>query len=612
MDVDLDCPEAMELADDYLPPTLAVTGRPSAQRSHRWYYSEVPATKQYRDPEAGDMIVELRSNGGQTLVGPSRHDETGEPYDALDGEPARVPAAHLHKCVKALHEEVVRRRHGTLPGQRSEPGSAHKRITQSSADANDVEHRALAYLDKMPPAISGQGGHKATYAAATALVHGFGLSPDHALNLLLAYFNPRCRPPWTEKELRHKVEDAANKPHDRPHGWLRDQGESHGLQSEVDLSVLLAKLAPGGNGGRKEAPEPALPHTHSQGMTQHIRSVRDLLRTYPTLRPPVIHGLLREGETMNVISAPKLGKSWLVTDLALAVAAGNPWFGFETERGEVLIVDNELHGETIANRIPKVAMARDIRLDDVADRVFVESLRGRLQDIFRMGDYFASLEPGRFKIIVLDAFYRFMPMDKDENDNGTMANIYNAIDTYADRLGCCFVLIHHSTKGNQSWKSITDVGAGAGAQSRATDTHLVLRPHDENDAAVLDAAVRSWPPVLPRCLRWTFPVWEPADDLDPSRLRSDRPRKTRSKQDATPAPEPEPWTVERFVAQFVASRPRAKQAVMESASMEGLSRRKANGLLNLAVEAGLVHRWTFAANQPHAFATEPQPEETAS
>lgn len=45
-------------------------------------------------------------------------------------------------------------------------------------------------------------------------------------------------------------------------------------------------------------------------------SLADLVARYPDLRPPVIHGLLRRGETMNVIAPSKLGKSWLVTDLA--------------------------------------------------------------------------------------------------------------------------------------------------------------------------------------------------------------------------------------------------------------------------------------------------------
>ena len=84
----------------------------------------------------------------------------------------------------------------------------------------DVADRARRYLRAMPPAISGQGGHGATYAAATALVHGFALDEETALDLLVNAYNPRCAPPWPTSDLAHKVTDAAQKPHARPRGWL--------------------------------------------------------------------------------------------------------------------------------------------------------------------------------------------------------------------------------------------------------------------------------------------------------------------------------------------------------------------------------------------------------
>ncbi len=37
------------------------------------------------------------------------------------------------------------------------------------------------------------------------------------------------------------------------------------------------------------------------------RSLRQLLDRFPVLQPPVIHGLLRVGETMNVIAPPNVG-----------------------------------------------------------------------------------------------------------------------------------------------------------------------------------------------------------------------------------------------------------------------------------------------------------------
>jgi hypothetical protein len=374
------------------------------------------------------------------------------------------------------------------------------------------------------------------------------------------------------------------------------------LEHGGDFAKAASALASEGFGTK--APDAAgvdiSAFTAGDGGLRRIRTVRELGIAYPVLRPPVIHGLLREGETMNVIASPKTGKSWLTIDLALSVATGRPWLGrFQTVRGDVLIIDNELHPETSSHRIPRVAEARGLTLADIGDCVAVDNLRGRLQSLLDLGPYFDAIEPGRFKVIVLDAFYRFMPVGGDENDNGTMANIYNVIDSYADRLGCSFVLIHHSTKGSQSGKSVTDVGAGAGAQSRATDTHLVLRPHEENGVVVLDAAVRSWAPIEPVCLRWTFPVWNADGMLDPAALKPEGPQRRRRepREPQRCVPEPEPWTPESFVATFLAV-PGTRDQVTAAARAAGLSGREARTLISLSIQQGLLVAEPFDGRNP--------------
>ncbi len=67
--------------------------------------------------------------------------------------------------------------------------------------------RAALWLAKVPPAISGSGGHSTTYTAAVGLVHGFGLSSADAFKLL-SDWNRSCQPPWTDRELLHKIRQA--------------------------------------------------------------------------------------------------------------------------------------------------------------------------------------------------------------------------------------------------------------------------------------------------------------------------------------------------------------------------------------------------------------------
>ena len=85
--------------------------------------------------------------------------------------------------------------------------------------------RARLYLEKIPGAVSGQGGHNQTFAAARALVHGFALNESDALDLLTRDYNPRCFPPWSERELIHKVQSAAAAQHQKPRGHLL--GDDH-------------------------------------------------------------------------------------------------------------------------------------------------------------------------------------------------------------------------------------------------------------------------------------------------------------------------------------------------------------------------------------------------
>lgn len=232
VDVDLDCSEARQLADRFLPATGAITGRRSSPASHRWYVAPGVQTVRHQDPVSHAAIVELRGTGAQTLVGPSIH-PSGEPYDPLVSQPAQVQSTVLQQQVAQLAEEVIRLRHGSM----TRPVLPSRRLaTYTGAGGDTLLRRAAAYLDAMPPAISGRGGHKTTYAAATALVHGFGLSDAQALSLLMAHYNPRCQPEWSESELRHKVADACSKPHLKPFGWLRDtscqpQGVGHPANS---------------------------------------------------------------------------------------------------------------------------------------------------------------------------------------------------------------------------------------------------------------------------------------------------------------------------------------------------------------------------------------------
>ena len=72
---------------------------------------------------------------------------------------------------------------------------------------NSIIDRAARYVATIPGAISGQGGHDATFHVACVLVEGFGLSVADALPIMHGW-NTTCQPPWDDAQLRHKLESA--------------------------------------------------------------------------------------------------------------------------------------------------------------------------------------------------------------------------------------------------------------------------------------------------------------------------------------------------------------------------------------------------------------------
>jgi len=515
-------------------------------RGGRHYFFRQPEGRAWRNT-AGRLAphVDTRANGGYVLVAPSVVE--GKQYRWREERELNVPP---HK----------------LP----EPPAWLAELLDALAASNGVVTQA-SFGNGIP-----KGQRNGTLARLAGAMRRVGMSQAEIFAALQQVNADRCTPPLPMPELERIAASIAR-------------------YEPNAVSVALAENHWAQDHGPPAQPRPL--------------SVRELMAAHRTLRAPVIQGLLRRGETMNVIAPPKTGKSWLVLALAMAVATGRRWLDtFETIADNVLIIDNELHPETLAHRIPQVAECLRIGMNEIAETICVQSMRGQLRDIFSLGKYFESVERGKYALVVLDAFYRFMPRDMDENDNGTMANIYNHVDALADRLGCSFVLIHHATKGNQSAKAVTDVGAGAGSQARATDTHLILRSHEEPGAVVLEAAVRSWPPVEPMALRWLFPLWKMAPDLDPTMLRSEKPKRAKPPPDEpteTPA-----WSVERFVDVFLSGQPATKAQIREAAKDEpGLSWRRVADLLDIAESQGLVHRWRVGKAHRVLYATVQQPKD---
>jgi RecA-family ATPase len=70
-----------------------------------------------------------------------------------------------------------------------------------------ITEQAQRYIDAIPSAVSGDSGHTQTFKVALALVEGFSMSAAEARPMMVDYSN-RCDPPWSEREIDHKLAEA--------------------------------------------------------------------------------------------------------------------------------------------------------------------------------------------------------------------------------------------------------------------------------------------------------------------------------------------------------------------------------------------------------------------
>jgi hypothetical protein len=212
VDVDLDHPRCVELADQYLPPTPAVFGRPSKPRSHRIYRVSAPvATKKHKSKSAG-MLVELRSTGAQTVFPPSTH-ACGEAitWEADDAEPAQVDPAELLAAVERLANAVkveIGERVASNPPKAPKP--AAKAAASPKANGGGNIGACVASMLRMTIEDHKDGSGRLFAAACRVVEHD--LSDVDGVAAIRDYARQKPFPTeWTDQQILDRIRDAEQK-----------------------------------------------------------------------------------------------------------------------------------------------------------------------------------------------------------------------------------------------------------------------------------------------------------------------------------------------------------------------------------------------------------------
>lgn len=211
-----------------------------------------------------------------------------------------------------------------------------------------------------------------------------------------------------------------------------------------------------------------------------IENLNDLFDKPIHLAPELIHGILRLGHKMLFAAPSKAGKSFGLMQLAIAIAEGTQWNGFQCEQGRVLYVNLEIDPNSAKKRLVDIYGAMGITHSNV-DNIDMWNLRGKTTPMDKLTPkLIRRAQDGHYSAIIIDPIYKVLT--GDENSASDMAKFVNQFDKIATELGSSVIYAHHFSKGAQGGKSSMERSSGSGVFSRDPDSILTATPLpvDEN------------------------------------------------------------------------------------------------------------------------------------
>ena len=171
----------------------------------------------------------------------------------------------------------------------------------------------------------------------------------------------------------------------------------------------------------------------------HTVSMTELYQTPYKSRPPIIDGLLCGGAYI-LAGAPKIGKSFLVAQIAYHISTGKKLWAYEVHQGTVLYLALEDDYQRIQSR-----MFMMYGVEDSSNLYFATAANKIGNGLDEQLEFFINEHPDT-KLIIIDTMQKIREVGGEAYSYASDYEIIGRLKQFADKHCICVLIVHHTRK----------------------------------------------------------------------------------------------------------------------------------------------------------------------
>jgi Bifunctional DNA primase/polymerase, N-terminal/AAA domain len=328
----------------------------------------------------------------------------------------------------------------------------------AETDPDAAVQRAVEYLRTHPVATEGQGGDHHTFRTVCR-IRDFGVPEERAAEAL-AEWNERCIPPWLPEDLAFKIHNAYRYAQDVA-GKLTPEA--------LGFSVVI--------GADRTQNEYNRTQNEYKGDTTELLHPADVELDSVLSAEYLIKGVIERQSNVVAFGQWNVGKTFVVLDMAAAIATGERWFGRRVRQGRVLYLGYEglraMKKRMIAlrGRHPKL-LDRNVPFEWQPLRTALTKPEG-VAALGAVLTAYAKRHGGAPDLIIIDPLAN--AIGGDDSDAMMMGLLNECVAALIQKQRCTVLRVHHSGHGNQDRaRGHSSLPAGVDTEIRVTQDEIAL------------------------------------------------------------------------------------------------------------------------------------------